>query len=135
VDGRTICVMPGGLDRPFPPENKKTFDMWLERSGVVFLSEFPFGTGASAMNLRKRNKSIVACAQGVLVGQSSSKGGAMNAFRFGLEQRKPVATFRADGRVDTSGNLEIAHSERGVTTSFAVTGSQKDWSQWLSALR
>lgn len=135
VDGRTICVMPAGLDRPFPPENKKTFDMWLERSGVVFFSEFPFGTGASAMNLRKRNKSIVACAQGVLVGQSSSKGGAMNAFRFGLEQRKPVATFRSDGAVDTSGNLEIALSERGVTTSFALTGSHKDWSQWLSALR
>ena len=53
----------------------------------ALVSEFPFGTAASSLTLRKRNKLIVAFAQGVLIGQSSAKGGAMNAYRFALEQR------------------------------------------------
>lgn len=134
VGGATICVMPGGLDRPFPPENKQLFARFVDRPGVVFLSEFPFGTGASSMNLRKRNKLIVAAALGVLVGQSSSTGGAMNAFKFALEQRKPVATFEFDGTPETTGNLDIAHSAKGRTRSFPQRLDLFEWESWLSEL-
>jgi DNA processing protein len=132
--GSTICVMPGGLDRPFPPENKDLFQDLLRSPGVVFLSEFPFGTGASAMNLRKRNKLIVAAALGVLVGQSSYTGGAMNAYRFAVEQRKPVATFEADATKDTTGNVEIAAGQKQVGRSFRIDGAEHEWVQWLSQL-
>lgn len=108
VEGRTICVMPSGLDRPFPPENRELWAEFLRYSGAALVSEFPFGTPASAMTLRKRNKLIVAFARGVLVSQSAADGGAMNAFRFAIEQHKPVATFEADGSEETSGNLAIA---------------------------
>lgn len=132
--GGTICVMPGGLDRPFPPENKSLFADFLGRPGVVFISEFPFGTGANAMNLRKRNKLIVAAARGVLVGQSSVKGGAMNAYRFGMEQRKPIATFEPDASADTSGNYEIGRSQKAATRTFPMTPNQSKWESWLSQL-
>jgi predicted Rossmann fold nucleotide-binding protein DprA/Smf involved in DNA uptake len=104
--------MPGGLDRPFPPENRPLWEDFLTYSGAVLISEFPFGTAASALTLRKRNKLIVAFARGVLVGQSSTEGGAMNAYRFALEQRKPIATFAADSTPDTSGNALIAAKRR-----------------------
>src|SRR5262249_32927913 len=100
--GTTICVMPSGLDRPFPPENRPLWKEFLDSPNVVFVSEFPFGTGAASLNLRKRNKLIVAFSLGVLVSQSSTKGGAMNAYRFALEQKKPIATFSGDGTEDTS---------------------------------
>src|SRR2546422_3011738 len=80
--GQTICVMPCGLDRPFPPENRDLWDRVLKDEGGVFISEFPFGTRASSLTLRRRNKLIVAAALGVLVSQSSTTGGAMNAYRF-----------------------------------------------------
>src|SRR6266568_8045122 len=86
--GHTICVMPSGLDRPFPPENKDLWQTFLFNDRAVFVSEFPFGTGAASLNLRKRNKLIVAFAQGVLVSQSSATGGAMNAYRFAIEQKR-----------------------------------------------
>jgi DNA protecting protein DprA len=132
--GRTICVMPGGLDRPFPPENKNLFERFLATRGVVFVSEFPFGTGASSMNLRKRNKLIVAAARGVLVGQSARNGGAMNAFKFGIEQRKPIATFADDGTERTSGNRDIATSAKGFTFAFSMRTDTAEWGRWLSQL-
>lgn len=132
-NGRTIGVMPGGLDRPFPPENRALFNDLISAPGAVFISEFPFGTGASAMNLRKRNKLIVAAAKGVLVGQSSDKGGAMNAFRFGIEQRKPVATFADDGTESTAGNRQIA-AEKRAGIGFPGDVATDEWEAWLAKL-
>jgi DNA processing protein len=133
--GQTVCVMPGGLDRPFPPENKLLWEKLLEYSGAVFISEFAFGTSASALTLRKRNKGIVALARGVLVSQSSDKGGAMNAFRFALEQHKPVATFAADGNPDTSGNDMIAQDKKLQATVFPTNRpAPEDYQQWLRTL-
>ena len=108
--GRTICVMPGGLDRPFPPENRPLWDELLRYPGAAFVSELGFGARASALTLRKRNKLIVAFARGVLVAQSATGGGAMNAYRFAMEQKKPITTFRADDEPDTSGNRLISES-------------------------
>jgi DNA protecting protein DprA len=133
--GKTICVMPSGLDRPFPPENRELWKGWLSNPHVVFVSEFPFGTGAAKLNLRKRNKLIVAFAKGVLVSQSSKTGGAMNAYRFALEQRKPIATFRDDGKEDTSGNHEIQLGERQQATVLSLNPNEIDAREkWLQAL-
>src|SRR5262249_1922318 len=41
--GSTVCVMPGGLDRPFPPENRALWDRLLASKGGIFISECPFG--------------------------------------------------------------------------------------------
>jgi DNA processing protein len=134
--------MPSGLDRPFPPENRPLWDRLLEYPEAVFVSEFPFGTPASALTLRKRNKLIVAFGQGVLVSQSSVKGGAMNAYRFGLEQHKPVATFAGDGTPDASGNNFIIEEAKRQQPTLAESldpalPAEPDydrWKRWLHAL-
>lgn len=133
--GNTICVMPAGLDRPFPPENKPLRERFLAGSSALFVSEFPFGIGANSLNLRKRNKLIVSFAKGVLVGQSADDGGAMNAYRFAMEQKKPVATFRSDGKLDTTGNQLIAASNDPAWRVFEQAGGQDEqFSQWLRQL-
>jgi DNA processing protein len=132
--GATIGVMPSGLDRPFPPENKDFWATVTNYSKGLFVSEFPFGTGANSLNLKKRNKMIVAFAQAVLVAQSAEKGGAMNAYRFAREQKKPVATFAPDGRDDTSGNRLIQNEKRDGDSVFALVPEPDAYSQWLSRL-
>lgn len=139
--GLTICVMPGGLQKAFPPENIDLWERLLEYHGAVFLTEFPFGSRASALTLRKRNKLIVACALGVVVSQSAAKGGAMNAFRFAVEQKKPVATFESEldsnvGPEDaTSGNEHIRMSKKATATVFASNQTvDSGFYQWLSML-
>jgi DNA processing protein len=133
--GQTICCMPGGLDRPFPPENKGLWTELLSYKGAAFVSEFAYGTLASTLTLRKRNKLIVAFAKGVMVGQSSTKGGAMNAYRFAIEQKKPVATFAYDEMEDTSGNKQIAANRKMFDAVFAISeGTHKEYREWLSGL-
>ena len=88
--GKTILVMAGGLDRPFPPDNRGLWNQLNEYPYAVAVTEAPFATGASSLLLRRRNKLIVALSNAVMIFQSTSKGGAMNAFRFALEQKKSV---------------------------------------------
>jgi len=135
VAGRTICCMPGGLDRPFPPENKPLWEDLLQYDGAVFVSEYPFGTGASALTLRKRNKLIVAFARGVVISQSSESGGAMNAYRFAREQHKPVATFAADATDATSGNQLIEADRESRDAVFSASApTDQDYLRWLELL-
>lgn len=132
--GRTICVMPCGLDKVFPPENRRLWEEILAYPGGAFVSEFGFGQRASSLLLRKRNKLIVAFAQGVVVAQSAVDGGAMNAYRFGREQKKPVATFRPDGSKETSGNAVIAQDSRTGAHAFELTENGPDYEAWLQQL-
>lgn len=139
VGGATVAVMPCGLDRPFPPENRGLWDELLSYDGAVFVSEFPFGTRAASLTLRKRNRLIVAFARAVLVSQSAVDGGAMNAYRFALEQKKPVATFAADKGTDTTGNALISAKiddrliiQEGRT--FPLSADKAEYERWLRTL-
>lgn len=132
--GSTVCVMPCGTDRVFPPENRTLWRKLLDSGRAVFVSEFEFGRRAQSLTLRKRNKLIAAAAQGILVGQSSRSGGAMNAFRFGLEQKKPIATFDHDGTEETSGNEKIKSGTKGNTFAFPVAPAIDDYRRWLREL-
>lgn len=133
--GATVAVMPGGLHQPFPPENKDLWHSLLDYPDAAFVSEFAFNRRASSLTLRKRNKLIVAFALGVLVAQSAAKGGAMNAFRFAIEQHKPVATFGPDGTDDTSGNAQIGDEPKARPQTFpASAADEAAFRQWLHAL-
>jgi DNA processing protein len=132
--GGTICVMPSGLDRPFPPENKSLWSELLSYPSAVFVTEFSFGMAASALTLRKRNKLTVAFARGVLVGQSSKEGGAMNAYRFAREQRKPLATFADDGTPETSGNKLISQERELGDALFPARVDAEAYRRWVQSL-
>jgi len=133
--GSTICIMAGGLDRPFPPENRPLWERFLGCPRAVFVTEAPFGARASSLTLRKRNKLIVAFSLGLLVSQSGEKGGTMNAYRFSLEQHKPVAVFSDDGIEDTSGNRVIAQSTKVTVAVFNHRETDREsWQRWLQQL-
>src|SRR5207249_5017810 len=94
-----------------------------------------FGTQASSLTLRKRNKLIVAFARGVLISQSSVQGGAMNAYRFAKEQRKPIATFSGNGSPETSGNQLIEQQLKPGSIVFQAANAEGEvFRQWLHPL-
>ena len=132
--GATVCVMPCGLDNVFPPESRELWEKLLADPKAVFVSEFGFGQRASSLLLRKRNKLIVAFVQGVLVAQSALDGGAMNAYRFGREQRKPVAAFRHDGSSETTGNAAIENDARTGRFGLEATCRESEYEAWLRTL-
>ncbi len=135
--GKTICVMPNGLDRPFPPENRELWERVISHPRGVVISEYPLGMRASSLTLRKRNKLIVACSLGVLISQSGKKGGSLNAFRFAIEQRKPIATFIVPSDIgkDSLGNSMICDSVKGNVTAFYDDDDREEgYNRWLQRL-
>ena len=126
--------MPCGLDKVFPPESHPLRMALLGYPGAALVSEFGFGQRASSLTLHKRNKLIVAFAQGVLVAQSAVNGGAMNAYHFCRDQKKPVATFRADGTPDTTGNAAISEKAGTRDVTFEVTADDSAYGAWLEGL-
>lgn len=133
-NGYTIGVMPSGLQRPFPPENSKLWEDLLSSGRGLFVSESAFGVRASRLTLQKRNKLIVAFSRGVMLSQTSAKGGAMNAYRFALEQKKPIATYLWDETDDTSGNKQIMKNEKGDCTMLNVPFDEQQADKWLMKL-
>lgn len=133
-NGRTVCVMPCGVDPLFPPENRDLWNQLLRYPNAAFVNEFRFGLRASALTLRKQNKLIAAFSAGVLVVQSSKTGGAMNAYRFAREQRKAIATFRSDGTDDTTGNAKITSNRSARTQTFDPKSENSQFDSWLRTL-
>ena len=57
----------------------------------------------------------------------------MNAYRFGREQGKSVATFEQDGLQDTGGNALIKNDEKTGQYSFSLNSDPSEFSKWLGS--
>jgi DNA processing protein len=101
ASGTTLAVLGCGADVAYPPSNRNLYHDILDKG--LILSEFVFGTRPSSENLRQRNRTIIALAEGVAVVQCSIKSGAMIAARFAAQQRKPIFSFRYPVTIDNRG--------------------------------
>ena len=93
--GRTIAVVGCGLNRHYPPENRKLEDS-ISSSGAV-VSEFPLDQPPDKMNFPRRNRLIAGISLGTLVVEADMKSGALITARYCLEQGKDV--FAVPGQI------------------------------------
>jgi DNA processing protein len=117
--GKTIAVLGSGIDKPYPRECRNLYERISKDNLVV--SEFPLGARPTALQLKKRNKTTVALSLGAFIVQSSSTGGAMNAVKACLEQKKPLFSIPHDGK-EYSGNRQIlASGGYTISTQNAIS--------------
>lgn len=88
ANGVTVGVLGCGIDRIYPPENRKLFNI-MEEEGTI-ITEYPPGTGPVAGNFPARNRIISGMTNGVLVIEAGIKSGALITVDFALEQGRDV---------------------------------------------
>ncbi len=91
--GHTLAVLGGGVNVPYPPQNRALFAA-LARQGTL-LSEHPPHKAPSAAFLVARNRLISQLSQALVVVETDVEGGAWHAVRFARAQGVPIFAVRS----------------------------------------
>ena len=86
--GRTVAVVAGGLDVPYPPEHASLQDRIAERGAV--LAELPVGTAPQARHFPRRNRIIAGLVLGVVVIEAAPRSGSLITARLAQEAGREV---------------------------------------------
>ena len=81
--GRTIAVIAGGLDMPYPPEHAKLQAQIAENGAVI--AEAPLGTAPQARHFPKRNRVIAGLVLGLVVIEAAMRSGSLLTARLANE--------------------------------------------------
>ena len=95
--GSTIAVLGCGIDRIYPPENRRLFQQILENNAII--SEYPPGTPPLAGHFPGRNRIISGLSRGVLIVEAAEGSGSLITGDFALEQGRDL--FAIPGAVQS----------------------------------
>jgi DNA processing protein len=86
--GKTIAVIAGGLDVPYPPENAALQSRIAEHGAVI--AEAPLGTAPQGRHFPKRNRIIAGLVLGLVVIEAAQRSGSLLTARFAMEAGREI---------------------------------------------
>ena len=92
----TVAVLGHGLDRIYPPQNRRLAERILEHGGAL-LTEYPSGTAINPRYFPARNRIIAALSDATVVVEASEKGGALITAAIAASYHREV--FAVPGRL------------------------------------
>jgi len=99
--GRTIAVMGNGVDRIYPPENRRLADQIITRGALI--SDYPPGTPPDASNFPPRNRIISGLSLAVVIVEAGYTSGALITASFAADQGRDV--FAVPGNITAPQSL------------------------------
>lgn len=126
--GGTVAVVGGGIDYPYPRENKELQKQIYDRGCVI--AEQPFATVPQARHFPRRNRIISGLSLGVLVVEASPRSGSLITARMALEQGREIFAIPGspmDPRARGTNNL--------IRSGAQLTESADDILESLQSIR
>ncbi|CAA9280783.1 MAG: Rossmann fold nucleotide-binding protein Smf possibly involved in DNA uptake [uncultured Acetobacteraceae bacterium] len=121
--GRTVAVVAGGLDQPYPPENT-ALQARIAAEGGAVLAEAPLGTAPIARHFPRRNRIVAGLVLGVVLVEAAVRSGSLITARLGLEAGREIFAVPGsplDARCRGSNDLirQGAHLTEGLEDVLA----------------
>jgi DNA processing protein len=98
--GYTIAVLGCGVEKAYPPENRRLFEE-IASSGAI-ISEYPPKTIPFARNFPARNRIVAGMCQATVVVEANEKSGALITADFALEYGRDVFAVPGYSKSETS---------------------------------
>jgi len=117
TNGKSVAVLPFGLDTIYPSSNKELAKRILEEGGCL-VSEHQIGTKINRHGFVDRDRLQSALSSGIIVVEASSKSGTMHTVNYAYEQSKLVGCYKHKENfkeIDKiSGNIDILNDDRSL---------------------
>lgn len=104
--GRTVAVLPCGLDYPYLMDNAILRREILD-SGGALITEYPMQTPVQRGAFQTRNRLISGLAHGVLIAEAPKKSGALITAKYAVEQNREVFAFIGEDEVAFAGCIGL----------------------------
>lgn len=95
--GKTVAVMPCGLDRIYPASNKSLAMRILEMGGGL-ISEYPVGTKVFKSLFVERDRLQSGLSDGIMVVETGERGGTMHTVNYALDYDRVLACYNHPSR-------------------------------------
>ncbi len=99
--GKTIAVLPTGLDNIYPSSHRGLAQQIIEQGGAL-ISEYNLGTPGYKQNFIERNRLVSGISDGVLIPEAAIKSGTLHTANFALDQGITVMAVPGNITSDTS---------------------------------
>jgi DNA processing protein len=89
ANGKTIAVLPSGLDKIYPATHHNLAKRILEQGGAL-VTEYPEKSEPFKSNFLQRNRIISGLSDGILIPEAAARSGSLNTANHALEQGRTV---------------------------------------------
>lgn len=125
--GRTIAVLPGGLDRPYPAGNRDVLEQ-VAASGALVSETVP-GAPPTRHRLEQRGRLIAALAQTVVVVEAGVRSGALTTANLAMEFGRSVGAVPGPVTSPSSAGCHELIREHGSSVVTGITDIRRDLEQ------